>query len=59
MTNDELEAYASEGRCPERLQALAPPGEFTELPALPGPAVNRPVPAAGMGPRHGGNGGRR
>jgi hypothetical protein len=58
MTNDELEAYASAGRCPERLQALAPPGEFTDLPTLPEPAVNRPVPAAGTGPRQRGTGGR-
>ena len=40
MTNDELERFVSDGTCPERLQALAPPGAFTELPALPAPRVN-------------------
>jgi hypothetical protein len=58
MTNDELEAFASDGTCPERLQALAPPGEFTGLPALPAPAVNGPGVPARTDPRSRGSGGR-
>jgi len=58
MTNDELEAFAADGTYPDRLQgALAPPGTFTDLPALPDPTVNRPVPPAGTGPHRRRNGG--
>ncbi len=60
MTNDELEAFVADGTCPERLQgALGGPGMFTDLPALPGPAVNTPAAPARAGPRHGGSGGGR
>jgi hypothetical protein len=57
MTNDELDAFATHGTCPERLHALAPPGDFTDLPALPAPRVNGAAPAAGSRPRRGGTGG--
>jgi hypothetical protein len=58
MSDAELEAFASDGTCPERLQALAPPGEFTGLPALPAPAVNGPGVPARVDPRSRGPGGR-
>ncbi len=48
MTDGELERFAADGTCPERLQgALGAPGEFTGSPALPAPAVN----GAAGGPR--------
>jgi hypothetical protein len=59
MTDGELEAFASDGTCPERLQgALGPLGDFTGLPALPAPPVNGAAPRAGTGPRRGGHGRR-
>jgi hypothetical protein len=59
MTDGELEAFASDGTCPERLQgALGPPGAFTDSPALPAPPVNGAVPGAGTVPRRAGQGRR-
>jgi hypothetical protein len=59
MSDAELEAFASDGTCPERLQgALGPPDQFTGLPALPTPAVNGPGVPARADPRPRGPGGR-
>jgi hypothetical protein len=52
MTDGELEAFASDGTCPERLQgALGPPGDLTTLSALPGPGVNGAAPGPRPSPR--------
>jgi hypothetical protein len=60
MSDQELEAFASDGTCPERLQGtLGGPGEFTSLPALPAPAVNGSGLGAGTPSRRGGPGGPR
>jgi hypothetical protein len=52
MTDDELEAFASDGTCPARLQgALGAPGDLTILPALPAPGVNGAAPGPRPRPR--------
>jgi hypothetical protein len=52
MTDGELERFASDGTCPERLQgALGPPGALTALPALPGPGANGSAPDPASSPR--------
>jgi hypothetical protein len=59
LSDAELEAYSTRGEWPERFEgALAPPGDFTTVPALPGPPVKGPAPTAGPRPRQRGNGGR-